>query len=79
MGDWEHTPASRVSGVEATYEDLRRMLVLERFGVDAATTPAGARNDHINDGAGSELVTLGSVRTPRRRYRGWTLASRRAR
>lgn len=56
---------------------LTRNLVLERFGThqDSLPSKTDAAVDHATTDAGRD----GRVRPPRRKYRGWALASRRSR
>lgn len=78
MGYQGRTREGRSPGV-ATHRSPHLFLVGQRFGAGAATTPAECRNDYAAEGVELVLAGLGGARTPRRRYRGLTLASRRTR
>ena len=59
----------------ANQATLNRALLLERFG----GLNSSSALDSESHGATREPVTSQSIRRPRRRYRGWSLASGRRR
>lgn len=75
----DHPADGDSAAAAARYRALTRMLTAERIGTTRSAAVEGDGDTEEAESARFEAAPRPGARPPRRKYRGWTLASRRPR